>query len=76
VAGPHRRARLPGSGDARRLEQLARPLIDRTLAAVRKVLRDAKVSRDEVQWRGHGRRQHTHAAGAHARWANCSAARC
>ncbi len=35
-----------------RLEQLARlarPLVDRTLAAVRKVLRDAKVSRDEVQ---------------------------
>jgi molecular chaperone HscA len=31
------------------LEQLARPLIDRTLAAVRKVLRDAKVGRDEVQ---------------------------
>ncbi len=31
------------------LEQLARPLIDRTLAAVRKVLRDAKVARDEVQ---------------------------
>jgi molecular chaperone HscA len=30
------------------LEQLARPLIDRTLAAVRKVLRDAKVGRDEV----------------------------
>jgi len=32
-----------------RLETLARPLIDRTLAAVRKVLRDAKVARDEVQ---------------------------
>jgi molecular chaperone HscA len=31
------------------LEQLARPLIERTLAAVRKVLRDAKVGRDEVQ---------------------------
>jgi molecular chaperone HscA len=31
------------------LEALARPLIDRTLAAVRKVLRDAKVARDEVQ---------------------------
>ncbi len=31
------------------LEELARPLIDRTLAAVRKVLRDAKVGRDEVQ---------------------------
>ena len=30
------------------LEQLARPLIDRTLAAVRKVLRDAKVGREEV----------------------------
>jgi molecular chaperone HscA len=31
------------------LETLARPLIDRTLAAVRKVLRDAQVARDEVQ---------------------------
>jgi molecular chaperone HscA len=31
------------------LDTLARPLVDRTLSAVRKVLRDAKVSRDEVQ---------------------------
>jgi molecular chaperone HscA len=31
------------------LEALAQPLIQRTLAAVRKVLRDARVSRDEVQ---------------------------
>ena len=31
------------------LESLATPLIDRTLAAVRKVLRDAKLARDEVQ---------------------------
>jgi len=31
------------------LEALARPLVDRTLAAVRKVLRDARVSRDEVR---------------------------
>ena len=31
------------------LEELARPLIDKTLTAVRKVLRDAKVSREEVQ---------------------------
>ena len=31
------------------LESLARPLIDRTLAAVRKVLRDAKLTRAEVQ---------------------------
>jgi molecular chaperone HscA len=30
------------------LDYLARPLVDKTLAAVRKVLRDAKVSRDEV----------------------------
>ena len=30
------------------LESLARPFIDRTLSAVRKVLRDAKVARDEV----------------------------
>ena len=32
-----------------RLEALARPWIDRTLAAVRRVLRDARVGRDEVQ---------------------------
>jgi len=31
------------------LDALARSLIDKTLAAVRKVLRDARVSRDEVQ---------------------------
>jgi molecular chaperone HscA len=31
------------------LEALARPLVDRTLSAVRKVLRDARVARDEVQ---------------------------
>jgi molecular chaperone HscA len=31
------------------LEALARPLVDRTLAAVRKVLRDARTGRDEVQ---------------------------
>ncbi len=31
------------------LEALARPLVERTLAAVRKVLRDAHVARDEVQ---------------------------
>lgn len=31
------------------LEATARPLVDRTLAAVRKVLRDARVARDEVQ---------------------------
>jgi molecular chaperone HscA len=31
------------------LERLARPLIDRTLAAVRKALRDAGVGREEVQ---------------------------
>ena len=31
------------------LEDLSRPLIDKTLAAVRKVLRDAKLGRDEVQ---------------------------
>ena len=31
------------------LEELAWPLIDKTLAAVRKVLRDARVSREEVQ---------------------------
>ncbi len=32
-----------------RLDALARPLVDRTLAAVRKVLRDARVGRDGVQ---------------------------
>ena len=31
------------------LDHLSRPLVDRTLAAVRKVLRDAGVARDEVQ---------------------------
>jgi molecular chaperone HscA len=31
------------------LEALARPLVDRTLAAVRKALRDARVPRDDVQ---------------------------
>lgn len=31
------------------LEALAQPLVDRTLAAVRKVLRDARVAKDEVQ---------------------------
>ena len=31
------------------LDTLARPLVDRTLAAVRKVLRDARVGRDDVQ---------------------------
>jgi molecular chaperone HscA len=33
----------------RQFQDATRPLIDRTLAAVRKVLRDAQVSRDEVQ---------------------------
>ena len=33
----------------RQLEALARPLVDKTLAAVRKVLRDATLSRDDVQ---------------------------
>ena len=32
-----------------RLEALAQPLVDRTLAAVRKALRDARLGRDEVQ---------------------------
>ncbi|MFO1328622.1 MAG: Fe-S protein assembly chaperone HscA [Rubrivivax sp.] len=31
------------------LETVARPLVDRTLVAVRRVLRDARVARDEVQ---------------------------
>jgi molecular chaperone HscA len=35
--------------DREMLESLAKPLIDRTLAAVRKVLRDAKVRNDDVQ---------------------------
>ena len=47
-------AALAGGGvhvtvSRRQLDTLARPLIDRTLAAVRKVLRDAKVTREEVQ---------------------------
>ena len=33
----------------RQLDTLARPLVDRTLAAVRKVLRDGKVTREDVQ---------------------------
>ncbi|MCW5612858.1 MAG: Fe-S protein assembly chaperone HscA [Rubrivivax sp.] len=37
------------SVDRAQLDALARPLVDRTLAAVRKVLRDAKATRDEVQ---------------------------
>ncbi len=32
-----------------RLDAIARPLVERTLSAVRKVLRDARVARDEVQ---------------------------
>ena len=44
AAGP-----LWGEVTRQRLDELARPLVDRTLAAVRKVLRDAKVTRDEVQ---------------------------
>ena len=35
--------------DAQRLRGAGRPLIERTLAAVRKVLRDAKVGAAEVQ---------------------------
>jgi molecular chaperone HscA len=42
-------ADLAVSVDRSTLESLAAPLIDRTLAAVRKVLRDAKVGRDEVR---------------------------
>ncbi len=45
VQGAEREVRV----DRARLEALAQPLIDRTLAAVRKVLRDAQVQRDEVQ---------------------------
>jgi molecular chaperone HscA len=52
-----------------RLETLARPLIERTLVAVRKVLRDARIGRDalatEVQGVD-GRWLDPHAAGAHA----------
>jgi molecular chaperone HscA len=59
--------------DARQFEALARPLIDRTLAAVRKVLRDARMARDEVQgvvMVGGSTRMPRCAR----RWANCSAA--
>jgi molecular chaperone HscA len=45
IAGRGWRVRVGRS----QLDALARPLVDRTLAAVRKVLRDGKVSRDEVQ---------------------------
>jgi molecular chaperone HscA len=48
------RARIAGAArelvvERSQLESLARPLLDRTLSAVRKVLRDARVQRDEVQ---------------------------
>jgi molecular chaperone HscA len=45
IEGQDRRVAVPRA----QLEALAQPLIAKTLSAVRKVLRDAKVSRDEVQ---------------------------
>jgi len=45
IGGHERRVAVSRS----QLDALARPWVDRTLAAVRKVLRDGKVSRDEVQ---------------------------
>ena len=41
--------RLCVAVDRERFQALTRPLLDRTLSAVRKVLRDARVGRDEVQ---------------------------
>ena len=50
LVGLDRRARTARSRSAAsQLDALARPLVDRTLAAVRKVLRDGQVTRDEVQ---------------------------
>ena len=56
TSSPHTRltAALSGGELAQDLSReqfdaLTRPLLDRTLAAVRKVMRDAKLSRDEVQ---------------------------
>ena len=46
------------------LETLTRPLLDRTLAALRKVLRDARAAARRSDRRGHGRRRHAHAGGA------------
>jgi hypothetical protein len=51
------------SSHARRLETLARPLLDRTLAVLRRVLRDAGQARRGAG-RRHGRRLHAHADGA------------
>ena len=42
-------ARLQASVSRAQFEAVCRPLLNRTLAAVRRVLRDAKVARDEVQ---------------------------
>jgi molecular chaperone HscA len=49
LAGRRGRPDAERAGDAREFDALARPLVDRTLAAVRKVLRDARVKRDDVQ---------------------------
>ncbi|MDE2455501.1 MAG: Fe-S protein assembly chaperone HscA, partial [Burkholderiales bacterium] len=45
ISGAEQRVEVQRS----QLEALARPFVDRTLAAVRKVLRDARVARDEVR---------------------------
>jgi len=45
IGGSAHTVRVPRA----QLDALTRPLVERTLAAVRKVLRDAHVSRDEVQ---------------------------
>jgi molecular chaperone HscA len=45
IGGRHREVTVTRA----QLEALARPLVERTLQAVRKVLRDARMARDEVQ---------------------------
>ena len=56
TASTETRLRCPLDGDAldvavtrEQFEAITRPLLERTLAAVRRVLRDARVARDEVQ---------------------------
>ena len=65
LACPLAGGELSAARDARASSKpLAQPLVERTLAAVRKVLRDAKVEQGRGQGRGDGRRLDPHAAGA------------
>jgi molecular chaperone HscA len=49
LGGPTSKVSYEVSITRAQLEHIAQPLIDRTLSAVRKVLRDAKLKRDDVQ---------------------------